>query len=104
MGFLLLFIAVAVIFYIKNQNNKTRKAKPIKPPSADVILIGCEVDCGYFVPKLNGNYDFVKQNGRVVGFCNYQNCETCQGRPCQFAKDHPEKLEKSVFDDDFLDP
>ena len=83
-----------------------KQNKPIQPPRGDVTIIGCLVDCGYFVPKFkessNGNLDFVKRNGRVAGFCNYQNCDVCQGGPCKFAKDHPDKLGKSVFDDDYL--
>lgn len=107
MGFLLLIIIVAlvVLFIIKGIEG-TPNHKPVTPPSADVTIIGCQVDCGYFVPKFkessNGDYDFVKKNGRVVGFCKYQNCDVCQGGPCKFAKDHPDKLSKSVFDDDFL--
>lgn len=101
-GFLFFIVTIAfVALLLIIGMEETKDNKPVTPPSADVRIIGCQVDCGYFVPKFNGNYDFVKRNGRVVGFCKYQNCDVCQGGPCKFAKDHPDKLVKGVFDDDF---
>ena len=75
MGFLLLIIIVTlvVLFIIKGIEGNPNH-KPVTPPSADVTIIGCQVDCGYFVPKFkessNGDYDFVKKTAELLDSAN----------------------------------
>ena len=95
-----IIIAIIVFFVIKALCSKKEEDKtPPSPPTEDVYILGCNGDCGYFIPKFhknaNGEYDVDKK----MCYCKYLNQSVRRGGPCAFAKDHPDKLGKSLFDD-----
>lgn len=97
--FVILLIAVAAYFFLfLDKKERSRSSEPPTPPTFDVVIIGCNCDCGYatlqFKKNANGDYD-----GTNMIHCAYQNATVRKGSKCPFAEDHPDKLGKGVFED-----
>ena len=75
-----------------------KRGKSVDPPTGDVVIIGCNCECGYatleFEENENGDY-----NSTNMIYCDYQRKRVRKGSKCPYAKDHPDKLRKSLFDD-----
>ena len=91
-------IVVAIVSYISLFADRPRQSKSSQPPTFDVVIIGCNCDCGYATPEFkkneNGNYD-----GTNMVHCAYQNKTVRRGSKCPYAEEYPDKLGKSVFED-----
>ncbi len=90
--------AIAAYFLLFSGKSKCRRSsKPPTPPTYDVIMIGCNCDCGYATPEFkesaNGDY-----GGTNMVYCAYQKRTVRRGSKCPYAVDYPDKLGKSDFD------
>ena len=104
MGLFAIIVCLAIlIFVISNYKDTNKKNEEIEPPTEDAAYMGCMMDCGYYTQEFykdsNGKWEMSPDKG----YCSYQNQIVKWGVPCQFAKDHPEQLKKSLFQDDLID-
>lgn len=87
---LLIIIVAAIVSFIKYLINNAKDSKPIEPPSTNIYVLGCNGDCGYFIP------DF--EAGDRMVYCKYQKKTVRQGSKCPFLST-PDVLRKGSFDD-----
>ena len=97
--FVIIVVAiVSYIFLFADRPRQSKSSQPPTPPTFDVVIIGCNCDCGYATPEFkkneNGNYD-----GTNMVHCAYQDKTVRRGSKCPYAEDYPDKLGKSVFED-----
>lgn len=101
---MLMFIVIIVLaivaysFLFSDKPKKSKSSEPPTPPTFDVVIMGCNCDCGYATPEFrkdaNGNYE-----GTNRVHCAYQKKTVRKGSKCPYAEDYPDKLGKSVFED-----
>lgn len=87
---LLVIIVAAIVCVIKNLMHKTKDNKPVEPPSTNIYVLGCNGDCGYFIPDFDA--------GDRMVYCKYQQKTVRQGSKCPFIN-CPDLLRKGSFDD-----
>lgn len=101
MVWFLIIIVVAVVGYaalFSDRPKKNTSSAPPTPPSFDVVILGCHCNCGYATPVFRKN-ERGEYEGTKMVHCAYQGTDVRSGSKCPFAEDHPDLLEKSVFED-----
>lgn len=94
----IVIIVLAIVAYSFLFSDKPKQSKSSEPPTFDVVIMGCDCDCGYATPEFrkdaNGNYE-----GTNMVYCAYQKKSVRKGSKCPYAEDYPDRLGKSVFED-----
>lgn len=88
MWFIFIVIVVVAYLYIRKKKDEQPNYESPKPPTKDVYMLGCNWDCGYFVPDLEAG------NGMV--YCKYQGKTVRRGSDCPFKDAHRDQLREGT--------